>query len=381
MIPTQQQFEWLTTPRGGKARGSTLLRIDSALTNWEKAQSDAPKGQLQALYLLIKECGHYLKKHGPLGVSNGQMGGHRKRSMRAQQVESLLAETQSELRRVAPTVGRALRIVELQKRRQKEKLNGGQQPLKGLYPGFHHERNMWVDGKKQTMPFSGSQIMNVGGDIYYSDWGRSQEGVEAFKHIHDITLDQYKVMGELGGGLKVKYHNKISRLEFLAVPDGNGGFADIDERPINMTIKQGLLAVLHMYALDHHGNLFTRESPPRNFTEFFNHSSFNAGREIMCAGMIWIRNGKLKHLDNESGHYKPSWENLVQAVRFLHEEGTDVSGARIGGYGRESFKAASVLDGTLQEFTKMEEEDFEMDNGLRPPPVWRPGVRIGRQRT
>src|SRR5579862_3723592 len=127
MLPTQQQFEWLTTPKDGKARGTTLLLIDEALRNWEMQQSGAPQTQIQALYLINKACEKYLKKHRALGVSNGKIGGHRQLTLRAQQVKALCAEALAELRRVAPNIRRALGIVELQKRRHMEKLKGGQQ--------------------------------------------------------------------------------------------------------------------------------------------------------------------------------------------------------------------------------------------------------------
>lgn len=36
------------------------------------------------------------------------------------------------------------------------------------------------------------------------------------------------------------------------------------------------------------------------------HSSYMAGRDVLCAGRIFVRQGKLVGIDNASGHYKPS---------------------------------------------------------------------------
>lgn len=51
----------------------------------------------------------------------------------------------------------------------------------------------------------------------------------------------------------------------------------------------------------------------------FNHSSYLAGAEVICAGCLYIgynnrrgmdAPGMLAHIDNGSGHYKPREENL-----------------------------------------------------------------------
>src|SRR5581483_11341387 len=138
-------------------------------------------------------------------------------------------------------------------------------------------------------------------------------------------------LGYEGGGNVVGFFDKMARAKFLAIPDGAGGFHDINERPINMTVHNNVMTKLHMYVIDHHGNLLTSVSPSsrqrggNRGVEYFNHSSFNAGREVMCAGMIWIAGGKLLHIDNQSGHYAPTTQHLTDALAFLSEEGIDLS--------------------------------------------------------
>ena len=48
-----------------------------------------------------------------------------------------------------------------------------------------------------------------------------------------------------------------------------------------------------------------------------NHSSFCAGREVISAGMVFFWKGQMIHIDNLSGHYKPTRENLFSAVTIL----------------------------------------------------------------
>jgi hypothetical protein len=372
MLPTPQEFINSTSVEGnGKKRGSTLLRVDGALENWQLQKDGAPRAQLQALYLIIKECDRYLKKHSLFGGSNGQMklGGHRSGpSLRSQKVAALRAAALSELRRVAPTIRRALGYVELQKQRHQEKLRGGQGTLtKSLGGGWHYEREQWVQGRKQSMPNSGTMVYQaLNAAPFVSDqFMDDHPDIFAKRLVSELSMDEFQILSQVGGNTKVSYYNKISRLQFLALPDGKGGYTDIDERPIDMKEYNKGTADLHMYALDHHGNLFTREAPKSQGEEFFNHSSFNAGREVICAGMVWIREGKLTHIDNYSGHYAPTRDNLLEALRFLNEEGIDLSETRVWWFidrfkSSPSYQALPLLQDILVPYSEAQ----ELRNGL-----------------
>ena len=360
MLPTQEEFERLTSLKGdGHGRGSSLLRIDGALQNWQLRMNGSVEGQVEVLYLIIKECGHYLKKHSKKKFNF--FGGHKpesRRQTRTHRVEELRKEAERELRRVAPTIGRAFDFVQLRKRRQLERLNPKQSPFqtKSLEGGFQHERREWLEGNKRVMPFSGTRIFN---------------DLRPERDFNSLSPREYEQLGR-GTGAIVTFHNKISRMQFLAMPDGNGGFTDIAERPIHMDgYDEEGEAKLHVYALDHRGNLLTRADIDftKQHQEYFNHSSFNAGRDVMCAGSIWIRDGKLKHIDNWSGHYKPSWNDLVRALQFFCEEDIDLAETRVVDHSGtklwiKKFRALGVLSGTLEPYSK----EQEIANGLRGAP-------------
>ena len=83
--------------------------------------------------------------------------------------------------------------------------------------------------------------------------------------------------------------------------------------------------------MDRYSNLFTYDigdlegqgqKPPA-----VNHSSMNAGRAVLCAGMIKVENGQVTLLTNSSGHYKPNKQHFSQAVAILRDEGLDFSEA------------------------------------------------------
>ena len=49
----------------------------------------------------------------------------------------------------------------------------------------------------------------------------------------------------------------------------------------------------------------------------FHHSSFVAGAAVRCAGMIRVINGKVEMISNNSGHYRPSEELLIEFAKWL----------------------------------------------------------------
>ena len=61
-----------------------------------------------------------------------------------------------------------------------------------------------------------------------------------------------------------------------------------------------------------------------------NHSSFNAGKDVIVAGVIYAKNGKLTYLDNASGHYQASREQLEEFIHLLEAEEVDLTGVEVG---------------------------------------------------
>jgi hypothetical protein len=52
----------------------------------------------------------------------------------------------------------------------------------------------------------------------------------------------------------------------------------------------------------------------------FQHSTFLSGKAVQGAGEWWIENGKLLRINGRSGHYKPSLDHLIQALRDLRDK-------------------------------------------------------------
>ena len=51
------------------------------------------------------------------------------------------------------------------------------------------------------------------------------------------------------------------------------------------------------------------------------HSSFLAGESVLAAGKLMTSNGKVIFISNNSGHYRPPAQYLLQAIRHFHDLG------------------------------------------------------------
>lgn len=51
---------------------------------------------------------------------------------------------------------------------------------------------------------------------------------------------------------------------------------------------------------------------------------------VVCAGMMKAEQGRLKYIDNDSGHYKPPADSLKTALACMRDEyGVDLAGVRV----------------------------------------------------
>lgn len=65
----------------------------------------------------------------------------------------------------------------------------------------------------------------------------------------------------------------------------------------------------------------------------FHHSSFLAGGYARAAGEWVVTMGKVKAMDNQTGHYRSTSEHLAYAVQFLKQQQAFFPGAKIEAFG------------------------------------------------
>jgi hypothetical protein len=88
----------------------------------------------------------------------------------------------------------------------------------------------------------------------------------------------------------------------------------------------------------------------------FQHSSFLQGSRISAAGLIKIKNGRLRSLSPLSGHYRPPAANFRAFIKSLKEEGVDMKRVSIS-------KAYAVLVG-LEAYMKTTQRVKEIGHKL-----------------
>jgi hypothetical protein len=210
-----------------------------------------------------------------------------------------------------------------------------------LSSGYNHERTSWLTSGK-TRAIAGSGLNT---EVH-------QLGNKKKKSLSDLDFSDYAKLDKLAKGGSVMYMKKAERLDKMMVLNNASLLchAALPGTPATTAAKpfparnrledewfghSGFDRQLWMYAMDSYGNLFiskpSHDDPTLQTTltqrglSYFNHSTFNAGREVTCAGFICIENGLLRWIDNNSGHYKPGGKQVQQALKLLDADGADLS--------------------------------------------------------
>ena len=87
------------------------------------------------------------------------------------------------------------------------------------------------------------------------------------------------------------------------------------------------LEYIYLWVLDRHGELFSATMRGEvSGDEIGNQHSFFSkkdgfGKPVACGGHFKVEAGKIVEIDASSGHYKPSKDQLILAIKFLHKQG------------------------------------------------------------
>jgi len=165
----------------------------------------------------------------------------------------------------------------------------------------------------------------------------------------DFVQDQQR-KGQLQRNLQ--YLQKKDRISFQLQrwPDGRFHRAG-REHPHSSPAGEN-----EMYAIDTMEYIYTANLPATGGT--FHHSSFLSGRPVLCAGEIKLEEGVIKHIDNASGHYKPTTQHLLHCLQLL--------GARY----RVNLSQVSIVDHDPRNANAkwVSALDFLKTNGVPPAP-------------
>jgi hypothetical protein len=210
---------------------------------------------------------------------------------------------------------------------------GGFGNLQSLRPGYAAERSLYVASGKTQNPISGSYMHAASEDPKAADI----IGTKSFSQLDDLDyqfLDAYlkgsvQEVDPMDPGSMAKtelpravlFLNKEERTKrLILIRDGllwEGFDSKFDSAPFSRA-----------FVIDKYGNLFGSNEIFDNSLSF-NHSTFNAGMDVLCAGTITARQGQLLKIQNNSGHYKPTRDHLHNAVLLLNDQGLDLSAAKV----------------------------------------------------
>ncbi|CAN5707210.1 hypothetical protein BH23GEM11_BH23GEM11_06040 [soil metagenome] len=314
-------------------RGPNLAVIDSALESYEKAALAGNAAALpSALERVVVACQWWLKlKQGKIGVKTETTN----TDTRAQAIAELKLGAMQELgqlsgARAAFAQGKtnainqgtvAMKVVKGSLTKASEAAG-----TTSLSHGYGHERNSYVDSRK---------VQAISASAIYADP----------RFDHNISYKDYKkayqTLAREGaqGDQFVAYLPKADRLSYMLVCQ-NGVFSYPDGAYAKSSIGSGQA---EPYAIDRYGNFFSTQLGTNSTKgKMFNHSCFTAGTPVLCAGMCeFSANGLLRHIDNESGHYKPDRKAIFNAVNLMINQGVNGADLRVGVQGVGEFKGST----------------------------------------
>ncbi len=281
-----------------KSRGGDMAAIDLALEAWtlDCDSKIAGSQKLARVSAIASACDQWFSQ----------------KSSKSTDLSSARSQVIAEVRRACVKAQQYLKNVATAESKTPNGMSSVRRAgTKGLGTGYSHERANYVAGGKTAHPYSASALGE------------------------DVATMSYNEFTEAGaaGGERVEFLNRKQRLDYLVTIQG--GMMHRNGELINSGLSKTIVRVdgkpkevpgiyMDTYAMDRYGNVYSKEL--KGIGElYFNHSSYCAGKAVICAGTLGCVNGKLVYVSNLSGHYKPNTGFLRQFLHILAEEGVDLS--------------------------------------------------------
>lgn len=321
-----------------KVLGKKMLPIYHALEHLEQVMA-YDQERNKALFLIMWECKKWLRDKADKA----------KKSTAARRivVNTLLGEAFNDF--VRRYGGGSQQVAEATYQMRK---SGGTKETIPLYGGYVTERIGYVASNKQVS-IAGSFIADLantpGRDRFKTQllsrpeyWdeqaGHSRVtiaqadvnqlrttfgvGNRTIKTFEQLNPADWAQIAAVAGGMQgrfteVRYMRKQERMNYMLEKDGMGGLrCVVGGRSAQSGDSQW------PYAMDEYGSIYTaNDTLERGQFGMFNHSTFTAGDNVVCAGMLKINaRGKLVEINNASGHYHPTEDQLKAVVAVLVEE-------------------------------------------------------------
>lgn len=322
-------------------RGSNLKEVDDALKEYWKDAKNGSQQEVIHLINVLKACATWFKRKQSKSDNKSPGGGSdlfiRRKVVIKDLGKAALADLNTAFAKANanPITPQQKFAIQFHENKLKALANGPT-PTKSMEQSYRPERSTYLtSGKKK--PISGTGVHGVHNDLK-NGGAADRENYPAVqskavmlavsKDVNLLTdadfkaLDEYASRGRAGMHMKVVYTKREDRDNLMVFVDGQGLLCDVNN--VLISTDRSVL-----YAMDRYGNLFYEKVKTTTRGVIYNHSSFNAGNDVICAGEIRIVAGILMEIDNRSGHYQPSRDNLHNCVKVLQQEGVDLSQAAV----------------------------------------------------
>jgi len=292
---TVHEFRIRTGSTGvfAKARG-LLAIIDEQLVAWNDGNCIGRRKQ--TLYRIMRECHHWLQA-------------------KQDKQTDLVAKRSVAVNTLAQQAFARYQYEHFETRKRHATPN---QRVRSLQGGYRHERITYIESDK-TMALSGSTVSSLIKNA-------PSIGLKKPPSFNSMTTTEFgQLIDEYAEGMllepEVRFFTKQERIGRLAVIL-NGRFYS---GPRILLDTQG---DEWAFVIDAYGNLYTTDQNVEStllpmHQQRFNHSTLNAGKEVICAGILMADQGYLTYIDNASGHYKPTRRNVFEALTLFESQGYD----------------------------------------------------------
>lgn len=319
-----------------RRRGSNMEEVDTALQFYWSKEFSPLNEQKDALIELLKACNTWLKLK-----KDKNTGGKGKAHFKTRW-DAIMDLANAAYAQLGPLHGGGAAEYERKKARAVGRTR--HTASKGLDGHYSHERTMWTEGGKKTNPLSATTLTEVVSEItdpntmaYSDQLNQKYGGNKVFaKTFSAMSITDWRkldaICQEIDGNQprarQVMFLKKADRMQYIAIPVAQGLGRSLLTRANGQLWDTGTFPAA--YAMDTYGNLFIESGVIGTAGQSrMNHSSFLAGKEVLCAGTLKITNGILQKIDNTSGHYKPTGAHLYEALGALLDDNVDLSQAKV----------------------------------------------------
>lgn len=138
-------------------------------------------------------------------------------------------------------------------------------------------------------------------------------------------------------------------------PTNNPAYAGTERNKNSSGVRLGVAG----FAMGLNRSIYARKHSNYNAAKgSFYHSSYLQGRELLCTGCITVVAGQLTYINNWSGHYQPSRQQLSLAVQALRALGVDITNVTVE-YQQTDGKSETKLGPAFLESDGVKGADFD----------------------